>query len=52
MADAKKQKVTPEIETKYIQDMNGKFLREAKANPKDRIEVEIGDTKQTDLSAD
>jgi len=37
-----------EINAKYKVE-NETFLREVKANPKDRIEVEIGDSKQPDF---
>lgn len=33
----------------YEKDKNGKFLKEPKSNPRDRIELQIGDTKQKDF---
>lgn len=40
--------LTPEAAAKYRIE-NNTFLREAKADPKDRLEVEIGDIKQSDF---
>ncbi|MCX6223160.1 MAG: hypothetical protein NTV01_00140, partial [Bacteroidia bacterium] len=40
--------LTPEAAAKYRIE-NNTFCREAKADPKDRLEVEIGDIKQSDF---
>ncbi len=48
MADINIQKLPAEITGKYRIE-NNTFLYEVKSNPKDRIQVEIGDSKQPDF---